>query len=303
MDQYLCFLLWTATHGPPKLNPASAGGRWASREAAFRGRADPSQSMRARAERRSQAPRRSAQRRRPSVRRRPARRFTAGTAQAGDSEQYPNVVPGSAAQVPIAKDDVKTTRPIANGSCMRAAAGPTQDGTTAPQMEELGHWGAWQRGSPGYPDSAGHRGARPVWVTGLSGQRGSQGCPASMVWQSRDMYFNGQVWAKTPDTEGSSHPPPLIGGFGLRKPPPQALVKTTPGNPGNALTANKIVSFINQHSTGQLPVGWNGKSSRSHASVGARECSTRPTCPLQRGCQRLCSEPRLVGTQYLTKPL
>lgn len=47
-----------------------------------------------------------------------------------------------------------------------------------------------------------------------------------------------------------------MGGFGLKKEPPQILVKNTPvpADPPVEFTSNKLNSFITQYSTGQVTV-------------------------------------------------
>lgn len=77
-----------------------------------------------------------------------------------------------------------------------------------------------------------------------------------MVWQDRDIYLQGPIWAKTPETDGHFHPSPLMGGFGLKNPPPQILIKNTPvpSDPPTTFAPGKINSFITQYSTGQVTV-------------------------------------------------
>ncbi|QHY93490.1 capsid [Adeno-associated virus Croatia cul1_12] len=88
-----------------------------------------------------------------------------------------------------------------------------------------------------------------------------------MVWQDRDIYLQGPIWAKIPETDGHFHPSPLMGGFGLKNPPPQILIKNTPvpANPPEAFTANKINSFITQYSTGQVTVEIEWELRKEHS--------------------------------------
>nr|WDW25765.1 MAG: replication-associated protein [Canine parvovirus] len=48
------------------------------------------------------------------------------------------------------------------------------------------------------------------------------------VWMDRDVYLHGPIWAKIPNTGSNFHPSPLMGGFGLKHPPPMMLIKNTP---------------------------------------------------------------------------
>lgn len=88
-----------------------------------------------------------------------------------------------------------------------------------------------------------------------------------MVWQDRDIYLQGPIWAKIPETDGHFHPSPLMGGFGLKNPPPQILVKNTPvpAAPPTTFTPEKVNAFITQYSTGQVTVEieWELRKERS----------------------------------------
>lgn len=74
------------------------------------------------------------------------------------------------------------------------------------------------------------------------------------VWQNRDVYLQGPIWAKIPRMDGRFHPSPHIGGFGLKRPLSQIFIKNTqvPPNPPMTFSPAKINSFITQYSTGQV---------------------------------------------------
>nr|AAZ79676.1 VP1 capsid [Rat adeno-associated virus 1] len=82
-----------------------------------------------------------------------------------------------------------------------------------------------------------------------------KGTMPSSVWMDRDVYLQGPIWAKIPHTGAHFHPSPMMGGFGLRNPPPMMLIKNTPV-PGNVTTFTevKVNQFITQYSTGQITV-------------------------------------------------
>ena len=139
----------------------------------------------------------------------------------------------------------------------------------------------------------------------------NQGALPGMVWQNRDIYLQGPIWAKIPDTDNHFHPSPLIGGFGCKHPPPQIFIKNTPvpANPAETFQTSKVVSFINQYSTGQCTVEifWELKKETSKrwnpeiqftsnfGNAGDIQFSVSDTGSY--------SEPRPIGTRYLTKPL
>nr|AAO88191.1 capsid protein [Non-human primate Adeno-associated virus] len=89
----------------------------------------------------------------------------------------------------------------------------------------------------------------------------SQGALPGMVWQNRDVYLQGPIWAKIPHTDGNFHPSPLMGGFGLKHPPPQILIKYT----SNYYKSTNVDFAVNTEGT--------------------------------------YSEPRPIGTRYLTRNL
>nr|WDW25786.1 MAG: capsid protein [Canine parvovirus] len=133
------------------------------------------------------------------------------------------------------------------------------------------------------------------------------------VWMDRDIYLQGPIWAKIPHTDGHFHPSPLMGGFGLKHPPPQILIKNTPvpANPPTTFSAAKINSFITQYSTGQVTVEiewelqkenskrWNPEIQYSD-NASATDGSTLHFAPDNNG---LYTEFRTIGTRYLTRPL
>ena len=132
-----------------------------------------------------------------------------------------------------------------------------------------------------------------------------------MVWQDRDVYLQGQIWAKIPETDGAFHPSPLMGGFGLKNPPPQILIKNTPvpANPPTTFTANKLNSFITQYSTGQVTVEieWELKKESSKRwnpevqfTANYNKANALDWAPSENGQYE---EPRLIGTRYLTRTL
>lgn len=133
------------------------------------------------------------------------------------------------------------------------------------------------------------------------------------VWQNRDIYLQGQIWAKIPHTDGHFHPSPLMGGFGLKNPPPQILIKNTPvpANPPAEFSAAKVTSFITQYSTGQVTVEmewelqketskrWNPEIQYSDDSSATNQ-SVLHFAPDEAGSYK---EFRSIGTRYLTRPL
>lgn len=137
------------------------------------------------------------------------------------------------------------------------------------------------------------------------------GIMPGMVWQDRDVYLQGQIWAKIPETDGAFHPSPLMGGFGLKNPPPQILIKNTPvpANPPTTFTANKLNSFITQYSTGQVTVEieWELKKESSKRwnpevqfTANYNKANALDWAPSENGQYE---EPRLIGTRYLTRTL
>lgn len=142
------------------------------------------------------------------------------------------------------------------------------------------------------------------------------GAMPGMVWQDRDIYLQGPIWAKIPDTDGHFHPSPNIGGFGLKHPPPQILIKNTPvpANPSSTVMEGnypflRFLSFINQYSTGQCTVTIEWELRKEHSKRWNPEIQFTNNWADSTGIQftpdetGLYKEPRLIGTRYLTKPL
>nr|QHD57627.1 capsid protein [Adeno-associated virus] len=129
-----------------------------------------------------------------------------------------------------------------------------------------------------------------------------------MVWQDRDIYYQGPIWAKIPHTDGRFHPSPLIGGFGLHKPPPQIFIKNTPvpANPATTFSATRINTFLNQYSTGQVAVQieWElrkEKSKRWNPEIQfTSNYGTQNSMLWAPDAAGNYEEPRAIGTRYLT---
>nr|AKU89601.1 capsid protein [Adeno-associated virus] len=139
----------------------------------------------------------------------------------------------------------------------------------------------------------------------------SQGALPGMVWQNRDVYLQGPIWAKIPHTDGNFHPSPLMGGFGLKHPPPQILIKNTPvpANPPEVFTPAKFASFITQYSTGQVSVEieWElqkENSKRWNPEIQYTSNYDKSTnVDFAVDSEGVYSEPRPIGTRYLTRNL
>lgn len=93
------------------------------------------------------------------------------------------------------------------------------------------------------------------------------GVQPGRVCMDKDIYLQGPIWAKIPDTDGNFQPHPNMGGSGCKHPPPMILQKNTPvpAEPPAAFTETPIKSFISQYSTGQVTVeiDWEQKSESS----------------------------------------
>nr|AWW87409.1 VP1 capsid [Bat adeno-associated virus] len=132
-----------------------------------------------------------------------------------------------------------------------------------------------------------------------------------MVWQDRDIYLQGPIWAKIPETDGHFHPSPLMGGFGLKNPPPQILVKNTPvpAVPPTTFTPQKVNSFITQYSTGQVTVEieWElrkEKSKRWNPEIQyTSNFENSANVQFSVNGDGAYIEPRPIGTRYLTHTL
>ena len=177
----------------------------------------------------------------------------------------------------VSESEVAATNPTAN-DVYGDAASNKQNHTTAPQA------GAW--------DTA--------------------GVYPGMVWQNRDIYYQGPIWAKIPHTDGHFHPSPLMGGFGLKKPPPQIFLKNTPcpSKPPDLTepprTIPKINSFINQYSTGQVTVSieWElqkESSKRWNPEVQfTSNYGNQDSLKWAPDANGKYTEPRAIGSRYLT---
>lgn len=129
-----------------------------------------------------------------------------------------------------------------------------------------------------------------------------------MVWQDRDIYLQGPIWAKIPDTDGSFHPSPLMGGFGLKHPPPQILMKNTPvpANPPLNFDHKRIQSFITQYSTGQVTVEIEWELRKEHSKRWNPEIQytsnfdNTDRVQFSVNGEGVYVEDRPIGTRYLT---
>lgn len=132
-----------------------------------------------------------------------------------------------------------------------------------------------------------------------------------MVWQDRDIYLQGPIWAKIPDTDGSFHPSPLMGGFGLKHPPPQIMIKNTPvpSDPPLEFNGKKIQSFITQYSTGQVTVEIEWELKKEHSKRWNPEIQYTSNFDNTDRVQFSVNgagnyvEDRPIGTRYLTHNL
>nr|QKN88767.1 MAG: capsid protein [Dependoparvovirus sp.]QKN88773.1 MAG: capsid protein [Dependoparvovirus sp.] len=175
-----------------------------------------------------------------------------------------------------------TTNPVATkpwGACAINSQEQTSSTTIEPKIEALDHMGV----QPG------------------------------MCWQNRDLYLQGPIWAKIPDTEAHFHPVPHMGGFGLKRPPPQIFIKQTPvpADPQSTLPNQKWNSFITQYATGQITVEilWELQKENSKrwnpeiqftSNFGKQDFKNIPFAPNNEGTYQ---EPRLIGTRWLSKHL
>nr|ABZ10812.1 capsid protein [Adeno-associated virus 13] len=138
-----------------------------------------------------------------------------------------------------------------------------------------------------------------------------QGALPGMVWQDRDVYLQGPIWAKIPHTDGHFHPSPLMGGFGLKHPPPQIMIKNTPvpANPPTNFSAAKFASFITQYSTGQVSVEIEWELQKENSKRWNPEIqytsnyNKSVNVDFTVDTNGVYSEPRPIGTRYLTRNL
>ena len=139
----------------------------------------------------------------------------------------------------------------------------------------------------------------------------AQGILPGMVWQDRDVYLQGPIWAKIPYTDGHFHPSPLMGGFGLKHPPPQILIKNTPvpSNPPETFSPAKLNSFITQYSTGQVSVEIEWELQKENSKRWNPEVqytsnyNKSVNVDFTVDNNGVYSEPRTIGTRYLTRNL
>nr|QDH44237.1 major coat protein VP3 [Adeno-associated virus] len=138
-----------------------------------------------------------------------------------------------------------------------------------------------------------------------------QGALPGMVWQDRDVYLQGPIWAKIPHTDGHFHPSPLMGGFGLKHPPPQIMIKNTPvpANPPTNFSSAKFASFITQYSTGQVSVEIEWELQKENSKRWNPEIqytsnyNKSVNVDFTVDTNGVYSEPRPIGTRYLTRNL
>lgn len=132
----------------------------------------------------------------------------------------------------------------------------------------------------------------------------------SSVWFDKDVYLHGPIWAKIPNTGAHFHPSPMMGGFGLKHPPPQMLIKNTPV-PGNVTTFSdvRVNQFVTQYSTGQVTVSmeWEVMKENSKRWNPEMQYTNNYTndnfadfAPDLNGEYRTT---RTIGTRWLTRPL
>ncbi|AAC58045.1 capsid [Adeno-associated virus - 4] len=137
------------------------------------------------------------------------------------------------------------------------------------------------------------------------------GAVPGMVWQNRDIYYQGPIWAKIPHTDGHFHPSPLIGGFGLKHPPPQIFIKNTPvpANPATTFSSTPVNSFITQYSTGQVSVQIDWEIQKERSKRWNPEVQFTSNYGQQNSllwapdAAGKYTEPRAIGTRYLTHHL
>lgn len=137
------------------------------------------------------------------------------------------------------------------------------------------------------------------------------GAMPGMVWQDRDIYLQGPIWAKIPNTDGHFHPSPHMGGFGLKHPPPQIFIKNTPvpANPNLTYTNARWGSFITQYSTGQCSVEIEWEVQKENSKRWNPEIQftsnfgDRNSILFSTDASGNYIEDRMVGSRYLSKNL
>nr|WBT00708.1 capsid protein [synthetic construct] len=181
------------------------------------------------------------------------------------------------------EEEIKTTNPVATESYGQVATNHQSDGTLAVPFKAQAQTG---------------------WVQ-------NQGILPGMVWQDRDVYLQGPIWAKIPHTDGNFHPSPLMGGFGMKHPPPQILIKNTPvpADPPTAFNKDKLNSFITQYSTGQVSVEIEWELQKENSKRWNPEIQYTSNyyksnnVEFAVNTEGVYSEPRPIGTRYLTRNL
>lgn len=134
------------------------------------------------------------------------------------------------------------------------------------------------------------------------------------VWADRDIYLQGPIWAKIPDTDGVFHPNPRMGGFGCKKPPPMILIKNTPvpADPPNVFDPIYPNSFITEYSTGQVTVEMLWEVTKENSKRWNPEIQFTSNYGLRNNIDGIAfgtdstgyySEPRPIGTRYISKHL
>ncbi|AEX38016.1 unnamed protein product [Artibeus jamaicensis parvovirus 1] len=100
----------------------------------------------------------------------------------------------------------------------------------------------------------------------------------SMVWDTRSLYYEQQIWAKIPDMDKSFMPEPLFGGWGMHNPPPQILLKVYP-MPAYNTTATAGKSYLKQYATFILTVKmtWDVKPRSDHLRWNPQPAVQPPT--------------------------
>nr|QKE54951.1 MAG: capsid protein [Parvoviridae sp.] len=150
------------------------------------------------------------------------------------------------------------------------------------------------------------QGTDPTRVTNTE-----KGVHPGNVWMDRDVYLQGPIWAKIPDTDAVFHPTPNMGGFGLHNPPPMILIRNTavPADPPAAYRDGPLNAFITQYSTGQVTVEmtwevlkekskrWNPEIQFTNNWGDTRLVDFAPDSSGKYAYNRL------IGTRFLTKHL
>lgn len=102
-----------------------------------------------------------------------------------------------------------------------------------------------------------------------------------------------------------------MGGFGLKHPPPQILIKNTPvpADPPTTFNQSKLNSFITQYSTGQVSVEIEWELQKENSKRWNPEIQytsnyyKSTSVDFAVNTEGVYSEPRPIGTRYLTRNL